>query len=40
MNAKRVSLDTNILIYAIDKDAEKKQMSAIKLIEKCVLDYD
>ena len=40
MNAKRVSLDTNILIYAIDKDDEKKQITAIKLIEKCALVHD
>lgn len=40
MSTKRVSLDTNILIYAIDKDAGKKQITAIKLIEKCMLNYD
>lgn len=40
MNNDRVSLDTNILIYAIDKDAEYKQVTAIRLIEKCVLEYD
>ncbi len=40
MNGKRVSLDTNILIYAIDKDAGGKQVAAIGLIEKCVLEYD
>jgi predicted nucleic acid-binding protein len=40
MSAKRVSLDTNILIYAIDKDAEKKQILAIELIEKCALNFD
>jgi len=40
MSGKRVSLDTNILIYAIDKDAGAKQAAAIGLIEKCVLEYD
>lgn len=40
MSAKRVSLDTNILIYAIDKDDEQKQITAIKLIEKCALVHD
>lgn len=40
MSAKRVSLDTNILIYAIDKDAGKKQITSIKLIENCALNYD
>jgi len=40
MKDKRVTLDTNILIYSIDKDAGQKQTSAINLIEKCVLKYD
>ncbi len=40
MSDNRVSLDTNILIYAIDKDAEQKQITAIRLIDKCVLEYD
>jgi predicted nucleic acid-binding protein len=40
MSDKRVSLDTNILIYAIDKDAGHKQITAIQLIEKCALEYD
>ena len=40
MSAKRVSLDTNILIYTIDKDAGKKQILAIKLIENCALNFD
>ncbi len=40
MSAKRVTLDTNILVYAIDKDAGKKQSVAIKLIENCALNYD
>ncbi len=40
MSAKRVSLDTNILIYAIDKDAGKKQTLAVKLIENCALNLD
>ena len=40
MSDKRVSLDTNILIYAVDKDAGEKQIIAIRLIEKCVLNYD
>ncbi len=40
MSDKRVSLDTNILIYAVDKDAGYKQITAIRLIEKCALRYD
>lgn len=40
MNEKRVSLDTNILIYTVDKDAGDKQITAIRLIETCVLKYD
>ena len=40
MSNKRVSLDTNILIYAVDKDAGNKQVMAIQLIEKCLLEYD
>ena len=40
MKDKRVTLDTNILIYSIDKDAGEKQSLSIKLIEKCVLKYD
>jgi len=40
MKDKRVTLDTNILIYSIDKDAGQKQISAINLIEKCVLQYN
>ena len=40
MSDKRVSLDTNILLYAVDKDAGYKQITAIRLIEKCALRYD
>ena len=40
MSDKRVTLDTNILIYAIDKDAGKKQKIAIDLIEIFVLERD
>ena len=40
MSDKRVSLDSNILIYAIDKDAEEKQLISISLIERCALNYD
>jgi len=40
MSDKRVSLDTNILIYAIDKDAGEKQLTSISLIEHCALNYD
>ncbi len=40
MSDKRVTLDTNILIYAIDSDAGGKQSSAITLIERCALNYD
>jgi predicted nucleic acid-binding protein len=40
MSDKRVSLDTNILIYAIDKDAEEKQLTSISLIENCALNVD
>ena len=40
MSDKRVSLDTNILIYTIDKDAGEKQLTSISLIEHCALNYD
>jgi predicted nucleic acid-binding protein len=40
MSDKRVSLDTNILIYAIDKDAGEKQLTSISLIEHCALNSD
>ncbi len=40
MSDERVSLDTNILIYAIDKDAGEKQLTSISLIEHCALNYD
>ncbi len=40
MSDDRVSLDTNVLIYAFDRDAGNKQIAALELIEKCVLDYD
>ncbi|MEE9397880.1 MAG: hypothetical protein V3V31_12795 [Methylococcales bacterium] len=28
------------MIYAIDKDAEEKQLISISLIERCALNYD
>ncbi len=42
MRAKRISLDTNILIYAIDLDAGRKHQQALNLIDRaaeldCVL---
>ncbi len=40
MSAKRVSLDTNILIYAIDKDAGAKQHISIDLIKTCAINGD
>ena len=40
MSVERITLDTNILIYAIDKDANDKQEQAIELIEKCALTCD
>ena len=40
MSDKRVSLDTNILIYAIDKDAKEKQLTALSLIEHCALNFN
>ncbi len=40
MSVERITLDTNILIYAIDKDANHKQKLAIDLIERCVTTYD
>ena len=40
MSVERITLDANILIYAIDKDASDKQEQAIELIEKCARTYD
>ena len=40
MSGKRVSLDTNVLIYAIDKDAGDKRITAVRLIEKCALECE
>ena len=40
MAVERVTLDTNVLIYAIDKDADPKQERAIDLIENCALSND
>ena len=40
MSDKRVSLDTNILIHAIDKDAGYKQITAIQLIKNFALECD
>lgn len=40
MSIDRICLDTNILVYAIDKDAGHKQEQAIELIEQCVLAHE
>ena len=40
MSAERVTLDANILIYSIDKDANKKQEQAIDLIVECATSRD
>ncbi len=40
MSNKRVVLDTDILVYAVDKDAGQKQITAIQLIEQCLLEFD
>lgn len=39
MTAKRYTLDTNILVYAIDKDEGEKHQQAFALLDKCV-EYD
>lgn len=33
MNAERITLDTNILIYAIDKNAKAKHRKAMEIME-------
>ncbi len=40
MRDERVSLDTNILIYSIDRDAGEKQLKAIDLIVECATSRD
>ncbi len=40
MSVDRITLDANILIYAIDKDANCKQEQAVELIEKCARTCD
>ncbi|MHB1947088.1 MAG: PIN domain-containing protein [Gammaproteobacteria bacterium] len=36
MNVERITIDTNILIYAMDADAGKKHSLAIKIIESAI----
>ena len=36
MSANRLTLDTNILIYAIDRDAKDKHKRAISVIEQAI----
>jgi len=36
MSAKRLTLDTNILIYAIDRDAKDKHERAISIVDQAV----
>jgi predicted nucleic acid-binding protein len=36
MSVKRITLDTNILIYAVDKDAGKKHERAIEVIDQAI----
>ena len=36
MSAKRLTLDTNILIYAIDRDAKEKHERAISLVDQAI----
>lgn len=33
MSAERISLDTNVLVYAIDRDAGPRHQGAIELLE-------
>ncbi len=40
MSVERITLDANILIYAVDKDASYKQKQAIDLIERCATTCD
>lgn len=40
MSVDRITLDTNVLIYAIDQDSGDKQEQAIALIEQCVLAHE
>ena len=37
MNGKRITLDTNVLVYAIDTDAGKKHIQAMELVDYSVL---
>lgn len=36
MSAKRLTLDTNILVYAIDRDAKEKHERAISLVDQAI----
>lgn len=36
MSVKRITLDTNILIYAVDRDAGKKHERAIQIIDQAI----
>lgn len=36
MSAKRLTLDTNILIYAVDRDAGKKHERAMQIIDQAI----
>ena len=37
MSVKRITLDTNILIYAVDRDAGKKHQRAIQIVDQVVV---
>ncbi|WP_308390127.1 hypothetical protein [Acidithiobacillus sp. AMEEHan] len=36
MHVKRISIDTNILVYAMDRDAGKRHVRAVKVVEQAV----
>ncbi|MBI2598136.1 MAG: PIN domain-containing protein [Candidatus Diapherotrites archaeon] len=36
MSVEKAFIDTNILVYAYDKDAGKKQLKAKKIVEECI----
>jgi predicted nucleic acid-binding protein len=36
MNVKRLTLDTNILIYAVDRDVKEKHESAISVVDQAM----
>lgn len=36
MSAKRLTLDTNILVYAIDRDAKEKHARAISIVDQAI----